>query len=181
MQVLSIDTISQARVTYSDGHRALFKQITRAPGGAVIPIDEKGKVLIAREYRPRLQRYAWIFPGGRGEVGERARTTALRELREETGLMAREAALFHVFRFGNTLGWKDYYFLGKKLYPVPLVHNEDEDITLVPKTIPQLFSMLMAGDIEHPHVAYVILKLYRLRTRILRWAMSPHRASASFL
>ena len=66
-------------------------------GGQVCVIDGEGRVLLIRHgYRP-----GWHFPGGGVEMGENVRDAAVRELEEETGIVARgEPQLHGVFNNG---------------------------------------------------------------------------------
>ncbi len=57
-----------------------------APAAGVVCVRGGEVLLIRRGTAPRLGE--WSLPGGRIEFGERAADTALRELREETGLAA---------------------------------------------------------------------------------------------
>jgi len=62
-----------------------FKQ--QATG--VVPIDEKGNVVLVGQYRFPLRAYSWEIPEGGGEHSVPALESAQRELREECGLAAR--------------------------------------------------------------------------------------------
>jgi ADP-ribose pyrophosphatase YjhB (NUDIX family) len=55
----------------------------KATGSAVVLADDDGRVLLLRRaYTP----YDWVLPGGGAEADESPTATALREVREETGL-----------------------------------------------------------------------------------------------
>ena len=58
----------------------------RRVGSAVVVLDDRGRVLLVRHTYGRLN---WELPGGVSEPGENFADTALRELREETGLTAK--------------------------------------------------------------------------------------------
>jgi ADP-ribose pyrophosphatase YjhB (NUDIX family) len=54
------------------------------------------RVLLVRRINPPSQ-HMFAFPGGRGEPGETPEETALRELQEETGIIARHPQLFATY------------------------------------------------------------------------------------
>ncbi len=56
-----------------------------------------GSILVARRADDQHLGGAWEFPGGKIEEGEEPATAALRELREETGLIATAAEPLLVF------------------------------------------------------------------------------------
>jgi ADP-ribose pyrophosphatase YjhB (NUDIX family) len=57
-----------------------------APTAGVLVVRDGSVLLVKRRYEP--YRGMWVLPSGYIEYGEDAETTALRELREETGLIA---------------------------------------------------------------------------------------------
>jgi 8-oxo-dGTP pyrophosphatase MutT (NUDIX family) len=61
----------------------------KAYGGVII--DPSGRVLL-REPSGHFDGYVWTFPKGRPEKGESPEQTALREVREETGIVAKIVA-----------------------------------------------------------------------------------------
>lgn len=67
------------------------RAIIQHDGSAVIlPIDEKGRALLARQYRLPAGDYLWEIPAGRMDPGETPLQAAKRELKEETGLTAKK-------------------------------------------------------------------------------------------
>lgn len=55
-----------------------------------------GRVLLVKRARPPA-RHLYAFPGGRVETGETMEQAALRELTEETGLVARDVRFYRVY------------------------------------------------------------------------------------
>lgn len=64
----------------------------------VICIDKDGNVLILKR-SPAVGTYAnhWCFPGGRIDPGESPESAAVRELKEETSLKAKEGDLVYFY------------------------------------------------------------------------------------
>ncbi len=56
-------------------------------------IDTDGRVLIAQRPEGRSMAGLWEFPGGKVEQGERPEEALIRELREELGIVVKEACL----------------------------------------------------------------------------------------
>ena len=55
----------------------------------VLAVDDKGRVLLERQYRHAAAQYLWELPAGRIDDGEKPLAAAKRELEEETGYRAK--------------------------------------------------------------------------------------------
>jgi len=67
------------------------RAIVQHSGSAVImPVDHRSRVLLVRQYRLPVRESLWELPAGRLDPGETVLQAARRELREETGFVARK-------------------------------------------------------------------------------------------
>ncbi len=81
------------RVTYDkaidpDGFEIKRAIVQHAGSAVMMPVDEKGRILLVKQYRLPARQYLWEVPAGRLDPGETVLQAAKRELREETGLKA---------------------------------------------------------------------------------------------
>ena len=66
------------------------RSVVRHLGSAVMmPVDDKKRVLLVRQYRLPAEKMLWELPAGRIDEGENALQAAKRELIEETGYRAK--------------------------------------------------------------------------------------------
>ncbi len=70
-------------------------------GVVVVPIDAKKRFGLVHQYRYPTGTWEWEFPRGFSEPGQTPEQNALRELREETGLVAQHLEPLGVF-YPNT-------------------------------------------------------------------------------
>lgn len=87
--------VVESAVDRSDGLSFKTLWALREPGrGSVcIAVDEAGRLLAGRHWRAAIADWSWEFPRGSAMANEDAVQTALRELAEETGLVARHGRL----------------------------------------------------------------------------------------
>lgn len=147
-----IFTLQVETITLPKGG-TLDAEIIRHPGSVVIvPITASGDVLLVRQYRPALGRWAWELPAGSLKPGEDIRAAALRECHEEIGLVAE--ALEPLGAFYPTPGYCDElmnFFRATGLrQPRASEHaeqDEDEDIEARAFSLDELRRMIAAGEI----------------------------------
>jgi ADP-ribose pyrophosphatase len=82
-------TVSEDRAIDPDGFE-IKRAIVHHRGSAVMmPVDDRKRVLLVRQYRLPAQRFLWELPAGSVDPGEKPLQTAKRELKEETGYRAK--------------------------------------------------------------------------------------------
>jgi ADP-ribose pyrophosphatase len=71
----------------------------------IVPLLDDGQVVLERQYRYPLGRSLIEFPAGKIDPGEQLLACAQRELREETGYVARDWT--HLGGFHNAIAYSD--------------------------------------------------------------------------
>jgi len=80
-------TVQVESITLPKGH-VLDAEVIRHPGSVVIvPVTETGEVVLVRQYRHAIARYAWELPAGSLKPGENPESAAVRECHEEVGVI----------------------------------------------------------------------------------------------
>jgi len=72
-------------------------------------IDADGRVLLAERPAGKPMAGLWEFPGGKVDVGERPEETLIRELKEELGIVVKEACLAPLTFASH--GYEDFHLL----------------------------------------------------------------------
>jgi ADP-ribose pyrophosphatase len=132
----------------------LQAEIIRHPGSVVIiPITDRNEIILVRQYRPAIGRWAWELPAGSLKPREDVERAARRECQEETGQIP--ARIERLGAYFPTPGYCDEemnFFKATGLRtPGPedeeAHQDEDEDIETHPFTHDELRQMIAAGDI----------------------------------
>jgi len=126
----------------------------------IIPITQKRKVILIRQYRHGIRDMALEIPGGIIEPDDTPREAALRELEEETGYTARHiSALDHVWPNPAFLDNRCYTFMARDVAltgdPMP---DEKEDIEVIPVPLERIPDMIRLGEIRHSLVVAAFYK-----------------------
>jgi len=144
----NIISVDLATVTLPDGRQAT-RDIVRHPGAsAVIPINENGEIYMVRQYRKPIDRVSLEIPAGKLDKGEDPRVCAERELKEETGLTARE--ITHIISIHSTPGFSNevlHLYAATGLKEGQSCADADEFISTEKFTIAQLTDMILKGEI----------------------------------
>jgi ADP-ribose pyrophosphatase len=141
------------RVTFDHaldpGGFEIKRAIVQHAGSAVMmPVDERGRILLVRQYRLPARRYLWELPAGRLDPGETPLGAAKRELVEETGYRAKK--WMKLVKFWPSPGYVAEamtIFLAQDLTAGVAKPMEDERIESRWHTAKEVDAMIMAGKI----------------------------------
>ncbi len=141
----------------------ITRAIVKHGGSAVVmPVDEKNRVMLVRQYRLPALQYMWELPAGRVDPGETVLQAARRELTEETGCRARKMIKL-------TDMWASPGFLAEKMtiyLAMGLTHGEqtpmdDERIETRWFTVKELDKLISSGKITDAKTMVGFLKWQR--------------------
>ena len=104
---------------------------------AVLALDQHQRVLLIKQYRHPVKAPVWEIPAGRIDIAnEPPEQTALRELREETDIVAKHIQPLTIF--GNSVGWtteKTHVFLAQDLENVSEYERQHEEADIEKKWV----------------------------------------------
>jgi ADP-ribose pyrophosphatase len=147
-------SVNVESITLPKGH-PLDAEIVRHPGSVVlVPITDGGEILLVRQYRHAIGRWAWELPAGSLKPGEDPGAAAGRECHEETGLVP--SALESIGSLFPTPGYCDeemHFYKATGLRPpkdgdAEVHQDEDEDIESKAFAIEAIRRMVASGEIS---------------------------------
>ena len=147
---------------FPDGRRVSL-DIVRHPGAAaVVPFLDEEHVLLIRQHRHAAGGSILEVPAGKLDDGEAPERCAARELEEEAG--RRAGRLEKLGWIYTTPGFTDeviHLFAAFELSPVPLRHEADELIELVPLPLAEALELVWSGEIPDAKSALALLHAAR--------------------
>lgn len=135
-------------VVLPDGKITSREVVEYAGAVAVVPVNEKGELLLVRQYRYAVGETLLEIPAGKIERGEDYASSAARELVEETGYEA--GNLKHLISFYSTPGFTNeqiHLFLATELTLKVQDLDEDEFIEVESVNMKKAAEMIMSGEI----------------------------------
>jgi 8-oxo-dGTP pyrophosphatase MutT (NUDIX family) len=130
----------------------------------VLPIDDEGYTWLVGQYRFPLGRYSWEIPEGGSAIGIDPLLGAQRELREETGIEAREWRLLLELDLSNSVTDEHaLLYLATGLSYGESSPDETESLALRRLPFDEVYAMVLDGRITDAMAVCAILRYKLLR------------------
>jgi len=97
--------VRRDRVHLPDGKEAVREYVKHSGAVVIIPVLDNGNLIFEKQYRYPVQRIMLELPAGKIDPGEAILNTAIRELYEETGYIAKE--WHHLGQMHPCVGYSD--------------------------------------------------------------------------
>jgi ADP-ribose diphosphatase len=144
-----IFSVTQDKAVDPHGFEIKRAIVQHAGSAVMMPVDDKNRILLVRQYRLPARASLWELPAGRMDKGESVLQAAKRELREETGFKARKwTKLTSFFVSPGFLAEKMTIFVASDLTEGEKEPMEDERIELKWFRAKELDEMIAGGKIQ---------------------------------
>ena len=141
--------VRQDWVHYPDGRRIQLDIVEHNGAVTILPVDDEGQIWFIRQYRHAAGKELLELPAGVAETGEAVEISALRELREEIGMGAKQMEKIGSFYLAPGYSTEFMHvFLARDLRPDPLPGDADEFISVEPIPLDVVLKMIESGKIH---------------------------------
>jgi 8-oxo-dGTP pyrophosphatase MutT (NUDIX family) len=114
----------------------------------IIPLDESLNTWLVGQHRYSLNEYSWEIPMGGGKTGDDILESAQRELREETGLLARDwQQILKLHTSNSVTDETGFVFVARGLTQSQSQPDETEQLQVQKMPLSQAVEMALNGQI----------------------------------
>ncbi len=159
-------TVTEFQVINPSGGRGIYGKVhfkNKAIG--VVPLDDELNTWLVGQYRYTLDEWHWEIPEGGGPMDQEALASAQRELREETGLVAKKwTQILRLHTSNSVTDEEGFIFLAEDLEQGANELEETEAGLKVWKLpFAEALAMVLEGKITDSMSILGILKVARIK------------------
>lgn len=146
----------------TDGIYGVVSMKNKAIG--IIPIDDEGNTWLVGQYRFPLKEYSWEIPMGGGPVEKDILESAIRELKEETGITAKKwTNIMRIHTSNSVTDEEGFVFLAEELEFGETEFEDTEDIKIIKIPLKEALDYVMESKITDAISVAGLLKVARLK------------------
>lgn len=156
-------TVQKNTVLLENGKTAPRELVIHSGGSGILPIDNKGNVTLVKQFRYGPQTQLIEICAGKTEKGEDPRECAVRELREELGMIAETVT--PLGQLNPTPAYdseKIYIFLATGITLTETDPDEGEFLDVLTMPLEKAVQMCFDGSITDAKTQIALLKAERL-------------------
>lgn len=154
-------------VLLPDGQAALREHITHVGAVCILPLTDDGQVVLERQFRYPFHEILVEIPAGKlDSPDEDPREAALRELREETGIVPREIEYIgDYFGCPAFVGERVRMFFARGLTFGEQELDKDEFLEVFTMPLDELVEAVLRGEIPDGKTQAAVMRVYHMLER----------------
>ncbi len=146
-------------VEFPDG-RTAYRELVDHPGGVgIVALTPDGKIPLVRQFRKPIEKAIWEIPAGKLDKNEKPEKCGIRELKEETGYVAKEIVplgfLYPSPGFANEV---THIFFACNLEKGEVCPDEDEFLDIQEFSVDDVRKMILNNEINDAKSVIAFLK-----------------------
>ncbi len=154
-------SLTEHSVLNPNGNKGIYGVVTfKNLAIGILPLDKDLNTWLVGQWRFPLEQYSWEIPEGGGPLGIDPLDSAKRELKEETGLIAKKYTdLGRIHTSNSVCNEVGHLYLAQELELTEAEPEDTEDLQVKKIPFSEAFDMVMDGRITDSLSMAAILKV----------------------